>query len=261
MMAEVNWGVFLASFPPQPKSASVQGCTFHVLGRSTMLFSNFKTTEEVQRIYGITAVDGAFVGNSGLSPSPEFRTLFEFDMAHIDVRDEAARRETVIYPILREAFRHHTEQLSLFSHRLLVADEQLSGIADYFIAKRSILGRNVLEWPILVIAEAKRDDFEQGWAQCLAEMIAAQRLNDDESIPMYGIVTNGDIWEFGVLAGHDWMREPGAYTLRDLQEVLGAVDFIFTEAKQALNKSLSWPWAPNRMRKTRARISAFLSRG
>ncbi len=177
------------------------------------------------RIYGIAAVDRAFVGNSGLIPSPEFRTLFEFDMAHIDVRDEAARRETVIYPILREAFRRHADQFSLFSHRVLTADEQLSGMTDYFIAKRSALGRNVLERPILVIAEAKRDDFEQGWAQCLAEMVAAQRLNTDESIPVYGIVTNGDVWEFGGLAGQEWMREPGAYTLRDLQGVLGAVDF------------------------------------
>ena len=140
-----------------------------------MPFSNFITTEDVQRLYGITAVDRAFVGNSGLMPSSEFHTLFEFDMTHVDVRDEAARRETVIYPILREAFRHHTDQLSLFSHRMLASEEPLSGIADYFVAKRSALGRNVLEQPILVIAEAKRDDFEQGWAQCLAEMIAAQR--------------------------------------------------------------------------------------
>lgn len=201
-----------------------------------MPFSHFKTTEDVQRMYGITAVDRAFVGNSGLSPSPEFRTLFEFDMAHVDVRDEAARREIVIYPLLREAFRHHADRLSLFSHRVLAADEPLSGVADYFIAKRSTLGRNVIERPILAIAEAKRDDFEQGWAQCLAEMIAAQQLNDNASMSVYGIVTNGEVWEFGVLAGQEWIREPGAYTLRDLQGVLGAIDFMLTEAEQALSQ-------------------------
>ncbi len=50
-----------------------------------------------------------------------------------------------------------------------------------------------------MLVEAKQDNFEAGWAQCLAEMIAAQRLNETAQIIIYGIVSNGNLWQFGKL--------------------------------------------------------------
>jgi hypothetical protein len=40
-------------------------------------------------------------------------------------------------------------------------------------------------------SEAKKDNFNEGWAQVLAEMIAAQIFNGNEPIEVYGIVTTG----------------------------------------------------------------------
>ena len=65
----------------------------------------------------------------------------------------------------------------------------LSGTPDYIIAAKSPLGKTELETPLVVVAEAKKNDFEQGWGQCLAELVAAQRLNRDPLFPVYGIVT------------------------------------------------------------------------
>jgi hypothetical protein len=80
--------------------------------------------------------------------------------------------------------------------------DRTCGNADYLIAER----RGYLEAPyvcaILVprdyANEAKKDDFEQGAAQCLVEMQACQWVNRQlgREIAIYGIVTNGEGWKF-----------------------------------------------------------------
>ena len=209
----------------------------------------FKTIDQVQRLYGIALQQQSIIHTQPMSPSPTFAENLQFDIQNMDIRDEAARREVLIYPLLREIFRHHADTLSLFSHRPLMVDDsaddneenqngKLSGVPDYLISTRSPLGRTVMGKPLLIVVEAKRDDFNLGWAQCLAEMIAAQKYNESDKIAVYGIVTNGDAWEFGKLAQKLFIREPGVFPLRDLDELLGAVKFIFSEAESEAVKSM-----------------------
>ena len=49
------------------------------------------------------------------------------------------------------------------------------------------------------MVEAKKDNFEEGWGQCLAELVAAQKLNNNQHNLVYGVVSNGKMWEFGNL--------------------------------------------------------------
>jgi hypothetical protein len=49
---------------------------------------------------------------------------------------------------------------------------------------------------------AKKDDFEGGCAQCLLEMYTIQKMNGNPDITVFGIVSNGDNWEFGKLEGN-----------------------------------------------------------
>ena len=67
--------------------------------------------------------------------------------------------------------------------------ETLTGIADYLLAPR----RAYLKTPFLCTVEAKRDDFEKGEVQCLAEMSVCQWNNKQNSIEfdVFGIVING----------------------------------------------------------------------
>jgi hypothetical protein len=51
--------------------------------------------------------------------------------------------------------------------------EQVCGNADYLIAER----RGYLEAPYVCVIEAKKDDFEQGTAQCLVEMQASMAIS------------------------------------------------------------------------------------
>ena len=72
--------------------------------------------------------------------------------------------------------------------------DTLIGTADYLIAPK----RAYLAYPLLCVTEAKRDDFEQGRTQCVAEMIACRDNNHREAFDtdVYGIVSNGQGWQF-----------------------------------------------------------------
>ncbi len=39
----------------------------------------------------------------------------------------------------------------------------------------------LINTPLLSVMEAKKEDFEMGWGQCLAELIACQKINDSDS--------------------------------------------------------------------------------
>ena len=106
-------------------------------------------------------------------------------------------------------------------------DETLNGTPDYLVATKSELGITVVGMPLIMMVEAKKNDFEQGWGQCLAELVAAQKINDDPDFPVYGIVTDGTVWEFGKLVGDVFTRNRTNFTLADLPVLFGAVDSVF----------------------------------
>jgi len=95
-------------------------------------------------------------------------------------------------------------------------------LADYIIARRSELGKNVLEMPLILIVEAKQNDFIKGWGQCLAELVAAQKLNLDEKKTVYGVVTDAELWQFGKLEGKVFTKNKALVKIDDLSDVFGA---------------------------------------
>ena len=89
--------------------------------------------------------------------------------------------------------------------------------------------------PLIILVEAKKNDFEQGWGQCLAELVAAQKINEDTDFPVYGIVTDGTLWQFGRLVGDAFTRNRTNFSLDNLPILFGAVDFVFKAAKARVN--------------------------
>lgn len=105
--------------------------------------------------------------------------------------------------------------------------DTLTGVADYLIAPF----RAYLTTPLLCAVEAKRDDFERGEAQCLAEMYACAWNNRQagQDIDVYGIVINGQGWRF-----YKWERQSGIYAtelyaISDLPRLLGLLDYVCGE--------------------------------
>ena len=193
-----------------------------------MAFSDFKTISEVQERFSITYLEDNFVESEPSSPSAEFLRDFEFTRDHIHVfASEAARCEAIIFPVLKETYKVYADQYALWIKQALVYDEVLNGTPDYFISTRSELGKTVVGSPLILLVEAKKNDFEQGWGQCLAELVAAQKINDDADFPVYGIVTDGTLWQFGRLIGDTFTQNRTDFTLANLPTLFGAVDSVF----------------------------------
>ncbi len=108
---------------------------------------------------------------------------------------EAAISEFLIAPILREIWKHYDDVLLLCSHVALTVGEEFDGYPDYLFTKRTALGL-VRDKPYVLVVEAKKDDFEGDWRQCLAAMLAAQKINGNEQVILQGAVSNGEVWQF-----------------------------------------------------------------
>lgn len=82
--------------------------------------------------------------------------------------------------------------------------------------------------PLLCVAEAKKDDFGRGQVQCIAEIAACRWSNQQRGvdIDVYGIVSNGQNWQFYRLTRAGEIFETGSYTTEFLPELLGALDTI-----------------------------------
>ena len=201
-----------------------------------MAFSDFKTISDVQEKFRIRHVENDFVGSeeSASSPSEHFRQELEFSTEYIDVfASEASRCEFIILPILREVYKAYAEDYALWVQKSIVYDETLSGTPDYLISTRSELGKRVVGTPLIILVEAKKNDFEQGWGQCLAELVAAQKINAEPDVPVYGIVSDGTLWQFGHLVGDAFIQNRTSFTVDDLPTLFGAINFVFKAATEA----------------------------
>jgi hypothetical protein len=83
--------------------------------------------------------------------------------------------------------------------------------------------------PYIVVAEAKKDDFEQGWGQCLMALKTAQLLNAQQHFNLFGIVSSGKIWEFGKYTTQNQFYRSEPYSLGQVASILGILSAIFSE--------------------------------
>ncbi|CAN1212700.1 Restriction endonuclease [Tumidithrix helvetica PCC 7403] len=200
-----------------------------------MSFSNFKslglTVKELQVIYS----EASFVSGVKFPVSDYFRQDLEYVMREGVVNNsEFAICENMIYPILKETWKPYSSIFTLWSHQLLSFDDILSGFPEYILARRSPFGKVVFDKPYLLLVEAKQDNFDWGWGQCLAEMVTAQKLHRETSIAIFGIVSNGITWEFGKLEANSFTHHPEPYSIFDLEKLFAAVNYIFQQCETQL---------------------------
>lgn len=193
-----------------------------------MAFSKYKNIGQVQQEFSIRAIRQDFIQTEAIQPPENFLREFEFTVASFAVfRSESARTEAIIFPILREIYKSYSDHVTLWIQEPLEYNAKLKGTPDYLIANKSPLGITVFTNPLLAVVEAKKNDFEYGWGQCLAELVAVQKLNGDENFTVYGIVTDGEFWQFGKLEKDLFTQNALSYPLGDLPELFGALHFVF----------------------------------
>ncbi len=105
----------------------------------------------------------------------------------ITMTSETAKREFLIAPILLELVR--TTDSKIHVEYPIDLDDKLSGLLDYLICSKQQI----------IVIEAKKGDLDKGFNQLAAEMIALDKYEESDFTNLYGAVTLGDIWRFGVL--------------------------------------------------------------
>jgi hypothetical protein len=202
-----------------------------------MAFSNYKSISSVIKKFQIKYVQSNFMLEVEFPAKESFQE--ELDLLFTDGvidNSEDAICENLIYPVLKEVWKPYRSKLTLWSHEALAYDEDLSGIPDYTVTQRNSLSTIVFDKPYFLVVEAKQDKFEEGWSQCLAEMIAVQRINDDFVSDVFGIVSNGKIWQFGKLVGDVFTRNKNLYMIQDLDKLFAAVNYIFQQCELKIQK-------------------------
>ena len=208
-----------------------------------MAFSDFKTISDVLEKFRIVYREkDFFVVEEPLHPSEQFLQDFEFCREHIDVfASEAARCEVIIFPILKEIYKRYADTYALWIQKPIAYDEILSGTPDYLISTKSELGRPVVGTLLIMLVEAKKNDFEQGWGQCLAELVAAQRINDDPNFPVYGVVSDGISWQFGCFVRDVFTQHRTNFGIDNLPVLFGAINTVF---KATMEADVNFPSVP-----------------
>ncbi|MEA5593546.1 hypothetical protein [Rivularia sp. UHCC 0363] len=142
---------------------------------------------------------------------------------------EKARSELIICPLLLAVKEALNNEISLFSGEEfnVEAETGLTGICDFILScsKEQLF----VKAPVAVIVEAKKENLKVGLGQCIAEMVAAQKFNQQakNSInTIYGTVTTGTFWRFLKLEGDTVTIDLTEYPLPPIEPVLNQLIFM-----------------------------------
>lgn len=163
-----------------------------------------------------------------IEPSAFFREALR-RLEVFDLESSERGKEVLIDAILQEALNRRTN-LKIWKE-VALKTELLSGRTEYLFAERF----RILKHPYVCLAEAKRDDFEKGLAQCLLGMKACQLLNikANIAIDLHGIVTNALGWRFYKLTLRDELYESQFYSFQtQMPTLFGILDAIFATCEQ-----------------------------
>ena len=157
-----------------------------------------------------------------LEPSQNLKENLQL-AAELPVRSEKAKSEAIVFPILVEVRNRNDKFFTIYSGDILNADESrgLKGECDFILAKD--VHSFSINYPIIQIVEAKKNDIDLGVPQCAAQLLGAKIFNEKKGVNLekiYGCVTTGDEWLFMKLE-NDLIVDEQKYYLVEINKLLG----------------------------------------
>lgn len=166
-----------------------------------MAYSNF-TLEGVLSTFQLKKIEsiGLFSEIEPVAPRPYFKAeLAKKVPLAATIGTEKARSELIVADVLFELREQLESHISLFSGIDFNVDAEngLIGVCDFLVSLSP--GQLLVDAPVIMLVEAKKEDLVGGIGQCVAEMLAAQRFNAEKENSVsriYGAVTSGTDWLF-----------------------------------------------------------------
>jgi len=199
-----------------------------------MSYSEFKSIAEIRDRFELSIDESKnlFADVPPVEVSEFLQQLLERNIPLANaINTEKARSELIIAPTLLEIRQRFDNEVGFFSGSEFNIDFELglNGYCDFILtASREIYE---IHRPVMTLVEAKNENIKGGLAQCIAEMIAAQRFNQREniSLPIYGGVTTGTIWQFMVIEDKEVKIDLREYYIRDTDKLLGVLSRPFQD--------------------------------
>lgn len=210
-----------------------------------MSYENF-SIENIEKDFAISiqSEPNLFAEITPIAPSERLISLLEeFTPLASAIGTEKARSEFIIAPILAEVKKRAGNQVSLFSGTRFDVDKEkgLNGFCDFMFSLSS--SQLTLAAPVIAIVEAKNDNINSGFGQCMAEMVAAQIYNQQRGKPLktlYGCVTTGSIWRFLKLVDKTIYVDNSEYYLDQLPKILGIFAADLSLQEQQGSPGMKW---------------------
>ncbi|WP_337907119.1 hypothetical protein [Iningainema tapete] len=112
-------------------------------------------------------------------------------LPYFDLTNEQSRREMLIAPVMEDLI-HYTRAQLRIEYTIKVSN-QLQGDLDYLLRTKTNL----------LVVEAKQEDLTNGFTQMAVELIALDQWEKstlvEQQPELFGAVSTGTIWQFGVL--------------------------------------------------------------
>ncbi len=204
-----------------------------------MAFSDFGYPEVYARL-GLrpdNALD-MFAGIPAIPASATLRAVLAQNVPQATTAStEAARASLMVAPIISELWARYGGRIGTYYGVEFNADADagLNGYCDFLISRAP--QQPYIVSPVAVIVEAKRDNLENGYGQCIAGMAGALRFNRREGNgieTVYGAATTGSNWRFLRLSGTVVTLDLMEYTISQVDRLLGILTSIVGPAPGAI---------------------------
>lgn len=203
-----------------------------------MAYSDFTLTD-LHRTFGIGSQKTDLFDKKEIVPlSPSAFLQQQLDEAEeLPLWTEKARSELIILPVLMEMRRVNQKFFTIYSGSVLNVDREngLAGECDFILTKDT--GAVPINYPIITIAEAKKQDMEAGINQCAAQLYGALKFNEQSGTnvaKIYGCATTGEVWKFMCLEDNTIFLDKVTYFSSNLDKILGIFQIIVDYYKAIL---------------------------
>ncbi len=198
-----------------------------------MAYSNF-TSAELKKKFGVKFTSAKlFTDINPVEPSTWLVEALKIGRS-MGIANEKSRSERLVSPVLLELAVINKYIFSIHSGVDLNVDEKvgLNGECDFIFSYNRI--QDFLNSPVFCIAEAKKQDIEQGTIQCAAQLIAAKKFNENEGEDikvLYGCSTTGLEWRFLKFENNQFTFDETWYLISELPQLLGVLQEIVNRTK------------------------------
>lgn len=131
----------------------------------------------------------------------------------VSLTSETARREFYLSPFFLDLLDRLDFRLNI--EYPIDVNDYLRGVVDYLLRST----HNI------IVVEAKNADMERGFTQLAVELIAVSEYLENISSQIYGAITTGNLWQFGMLEVTEKMitKDLNQFLLPDHVDKLGSI--------------------------------------